>query len=167
MNVSIRPASEADADGFAAVHLQGWVEAYSHLLSPDFFAGRDPAVMAERWRATFGAPDPAVEYLVADVDGDIVGIASAGHGRGDDPPRPDELYMIYVLAAHYGTGVGQALLDSALDTLPAFLWVAEDNPRAHAFYRRNGFALDGARDTIEKWENMAEVRMVRWPTSPG
>lgn len=69
--------------------------------------------------------------------------------------------MINILASHYGMGVGQALLDAAIGDRPASLWVAEDNPRAQAFYRRNGFALDGARDTIERLENMAEVRMVR------
>jgi ribosomal protein S18 acetylase RimI-like enzyme len=39
--------------------------------------------------------------------------------------------------------------------------VAEDNPRAQAFYRRNGFVFTGARDTIEDWEGLPEVRMAR------
>jgi hypothetical protein len=30
------------------------------------------------------------------------------------------------------------LLDAAVGSAPAFLWVAVDNPRAHAFYARNG-----------------------------
>ncbi|MCS6582511.1 GNAT family N-acetyltransferase [Curtobacterium citreum] len=38
----------------------------------------------------------------------------------------------------------QALLDTVLADRPASLWVAADNPRAHAFYRRNGFTPDGA-----------------------
>jgi RimJ/RimL family protein N-acetyltransferase len=39
--------------------------------------------------------------------------------------------------------------------------VAEGNPRAQAFYQRNGFVFTGARDTIEDWEGLAEVRMAR------
>ncbi len=41
------------------------------------------------------------------------------------------------------------------------LWVASENPRAIAFYRRNGFPLDGAQKIEKQWENMESVRMVR------
>ena len=45
---------------------------------------------------------------------------------------------------------------------PAYLWVAEDNPRAHRFYTRNGFALDGATHTEPfLGETLTEVRFVR------
>ncbi len=54
------------------------------------------------------------------------------------------------------------LFDAALEAgEPAYLWVAEDNPRAHAFYRRNGFVADGARKVAEQWEDLTEIRMVR------
>ncbi len=58
-------------------------------------------------------------------------------------------------------GSGQALLDSAVADRSAFLWVAELNPRAIAFYRRNGFEADGAHTVSAEWENLAEIRMVR------
>ena len=61
----------------------------------------------------------------------------------------------------HGSGTGQALLDAAVGDRPAFLWTAEDNPRAQAFYRRNGFIADGARKIEPEWENLAEIRMVR------
>ncbi|MFZ5868948.1 MAG: GNAT family N-acetyltransferase [Actinomycetota bacterium] len=82
--------------------------------------------------------------------------------QGPGPrPRRLELHLIYLLAAHHGTGLGQGLLDAAVADAPAFLWIAEDNPRALAFYRRNGFEPDGARDTIEAWQHMVVVRLVR------
>lgn len=40
-------------------------------------------------------------------------------------------------------------------------WTAEDNPRARAFYARNGFTPDGARKVEPSWEDLAEVRLVR------
>jgi GNAT superfamily N-acetyltransferase len=59
-----------------------------------------------------------------------------------------------------GTGIGQALLE-ALER-PEVLWVAADNPRAQAFYRRNHFAADGATQTEEFFgEPIDEIRMVR------
>ena len=45
---------------------------------------------------------------------------------------------------------------------PLYLWVANDNPRAHRFYQRNGFTLDGAEHTEPfLGETLTEVRFVR------
>ena len=44
--------------------------------------------------------------------------------------------------------------------LPACLWALADNPRAHAFYRRNGFELDGVSKADEFWQ-VLEVRFIR------
>ncbi|MFX5693181.1 GNAT family N-acetyltransferase, partial [Acinetobacter baumannii] len=74
-----------------------------------------------------------------------------------------ELYFIYLLDQFHGTGIGQQLFDAAVDEgEELYLWVAEDNPRAHRFYARNGFALDGA-SHVEPFlgEELTEVRFVR------
>ena len=69
--------------------------------------------------------------------------------------------MLYVLADHHGTGIGQLLLDAVVAPgVPAQLWVAEHNPRARRFYERNGFLPDGA-SFIDERLNLAEVRQVR------
>jgi GNAT superfamily N-acetyltransferase len=98
---------------------------------------------------------------VTEVDGEIRGFATSGRPSGDDAPRDLELWLIYQLASMHGTGSGQALLDNVIGDRPAFLWVAEFNPRARAFYRRNGFEPDGGRKVTAEWENLAEIRMVR------
>ena len=139
--LTVRPADVQDADAIAAVHVRAWQEAYAHLLPADFLAALDVDARAQRWHGI--VTDPTVDVLVAWVDGRVVGWASAGPGRGD-APRDRELEGIYVLATHHGSGAGQALLDAAVGTDPAFLWVADGNPRAEAFYRRNGFLRDGA-----------------------
>jgi hypothetical protein len=38
------------------------------------------------------------------------------------------------------------------------LWVADPNPRAHAFYRKHGFVPDG---TMQVEDGVREIRMVR------
>lgn len=40
-------------------------------------------------------------------------------------------------------------------------WVAKENPRAIAFYRRNGFELDGAEQTDPGAPSITDARMVR------
>ncbi|MCL9663663.1 GNAT family N-acetyltransferase [Curtobacterium albidum] len=138
--LTVRPADVRDADAIAAVHVQAWREAYAHLLPAEFLAALDVDARAARWRGIVAEPD--VDVLVATVDDTVAGWASAGPGRGERP-RDRELEGIYVLAEHHGSGAGQALLDAAIGAAPAFLWVADGNPRAEAFYRRNGFERDG------------------------
>jgi GNAT superfamily N-acetyltransferase len=97
------------------------------------------------------------------VDGEIVGFVGSGPARDRDAPRLRELYFIYLLDAFHGTGIGQKLFDAAVEEgEPVYLWVAEDNPRAHRFYERNGFALDGDSHTEPfLGETLTEVRFVR------
>jgi ribosomal protein S18 acetylase RimI-like enzyme len=80
---------------------------------------------------------------------------------GQEPPRDRQLFSIYVAAEHYGAGVGQALFDATADGGPAVLWVAKDNPRAVAFYRRNGFDFDGTEQADPGAPKIIDARMVR------
>src|SRR5690349_13566256 len=78
----------------------------------------------------------------------------------DDAGTPVELYALYTRAAYWGTGLGQRLWDAVRPDQPCSLWVLEDNARARAFYRRQGFEPDGAQelyDDLGTWE----IRMVR------
>jgi len=57
--------------------------------------------------------------------------------------------------------VGQALLDHVLGDSPAMLWVAAQNPRAIAFYRRNGFEFDGVEKVDPVAPLITDARMLR------
>jgi ribosomal protein S18 acetylase RimI-like enzyme len=142
MTIEVRRASLADARGIAEVHVQGWREAYAHLVPAEALARLSVDQRELRWRELLGAADPGL-WVAADA-GRIVGFARSASARDSDSPRDLELPEIYVIASHYGTGAGQRLLDAALGGAPAVLWVADDNPRARAFYTRNGFRPDGA-----------------------
>ena len=77
----------------------------------------------------------------------------------DDAPAL-ELKTLYVDSAHHGRGVAQALTSRALGSMAAHLWVFEENPRAQAFYRKQGFRADGRR-MIDVDTGVWEIRMVR------
>ena len=143
MVVVVRPATVADAAEIARVHIAAWRETYTRLLPPGALDDLDPVVRAERWTEIIG--DDSTDVWVAEHDGMIIGWASASAGRDVDAPRDLELEGIYVLAAEHGGGAGQALLEAAISDRPAYLWSAADNPRAQAFYLRNGFSDDGTR----------------------
>lgn len=159
-DVEVRVARPDDARGAARVQIQGWRDTYADLVSAEFLAAFDEDAATERY-AGAARPDRA-GFQVAERAGRIVGLALAGEPREEpDPPRDLQLWILYVERDQHGTGIGQALLDAVLGDRPAFLWVADPNPRAQAFYRRNGFVADGARTTDPRWEDIPEIRMVR------
>lgn len=139
----IRRAVLADAAGIARVHVAGWRETYTRLLPEGALDGLDVEAGARRWAATI--TEASVSLVVAERDGSVVGFSAAATARSQERPRDRQLEAIYVLPSEYGRGTGQALLDAVLGDEPAFLWSALDNPRAQAFYRRNGFVDDGER----------------------
>src|SRR5699024_6480060 len=120
-----------------------------------------PRRMAELW-SHWSALGPEYRQYVALVGGEIVGFSGSGPCRDpkEDAPRERELYFLYLLSAWHGTGIGQQLLDVAVEDDAVSLWVAEDNPRAHRFYQRNGFTPDGSRK-VEPFlgETVTEVRL--------
>ena len=167
----IRPAVIADAPGIARVHWDSHQTTYVQTgrVSRERVEAWTMVIRVSFWTANLAIANdvyPAPEGFhrmaiwVAEVDGEIVGWANTSGGRDDDAPRDLELEGLYVLDAHHGTGVGQALLDAAIGDRPAYLWVLGDNPRAHAFYRRNGFVPDGVEQFDEHWQ-VTEVRFVR------
>ncbi|MFH5879650.1 GNAT family N-acetyltransferase [Arthrobacter sp. NA-172] len=163
MEFTLRPATVDDVDPLTRMHLAAWRESYGHLLPPSFFAEHEATIDAriERHRAAVsaGSYNP---MLAQDAEGALVGIACAGQAREDDRPCELELQMIYTLRRVHGMGVGQALVDAVIGTAAAYLWVLEDNPRAQAFYRRNGFRADGTRQLLPPdWHQLPEIRMVR------
>jgi len=158
----VRPVRDVDAEALGRVHAKCWHETYDHLISKAALESVSPRRLAELW-THWAAQGPEFRMSAALVEGEIVGFVGSGPARDKDAPRGRELYFIYLLSAFQGTGIGQKLFDAAVaDGEPVYLWVADDNPRAHRFYQRNGFALDGASHTEPfLGETLTEVRFVR------
>jgi GNAT superfamily N-acetyltransferase len=138
-----RPATVEDAESIARVHATSWRETYGRLVDDP---ATNPWFEVDRrigmWRTNL--EDGLFSTAVAEDPTGVIGFAAAHRTVEPEAVRPEELAMLYVLERAHGTGTGQALLDGVLGGRPASLWVAADNPRARAFYRRNGFTADGA-----------------------
>ena len=152
----LRRPEPDDADELAALHVQTWQETYDHLLPAGFFTSEFLDGRLRLWQHLTSATGGARLVRLAEVaEGNtgavgeeylhkIVGFAVAGPDtESGDGKDNRQLFSLYVLRRLHGTGVGQTLLDEVLGKEPAVLWVAKDNPRAVAFYRRNGFEFDG------------------------
>lgn len=141
--VEVRPAAAADADGLARVHTLSWRQGYAGLLPAPFLAARE--VTPGSWFARL-APRPGTPQNWVAVEGsEVVGFATAGR---PDPEKPAGwLHALYVLASHWGRGVGHRLHGTAVAGLrqlgctTAGLHVLEGNTRATGFYLRQGWQL--------------------------
>ena len=137
----VRRATNADAEAIARVWILSWQQAYAHAFPPEVFAA---LTVEERTRhALEMIRSRGWGVFVSDGDEDLAGYAAVGPSEELD--GCGELYAIYVDAAHWGSGVAQALLERSEDELrargfgDAVLRVLADNPRARRFYERNGW----------------------------
>ena len=124
----VRPAVRADAEAMGRLH---W-------LSANTAYGRDDP-LERRLAASERVFDESGTrpFLAEDDDGSVIGLLTVGD---------DELYAIYVHPDHWGTGVGQELLERAEAELAetctaASLTCMTVNARARRFYERNGWQL--------------------------
>lgn len=150
----------------ARVNVRCWQETYRGLMAdavlddPSFPAARERfwtvALTDERYRDN--------RVAVAERDDALVGIAMSGPPLDADAAWARQLYVLYVLASDHGTGAGPALLEAVVSHEESVaLWVADPNPRAQAFYVREGFVADGT-DQVEG--GVREIRMVCEPRRP-
>ena len=185
--VIIRSASAADAVQIAAVMRDSWFAAYDGIIAtpiidrvtaPDNGARVRQSFRTRPWQRMIAAV--AAGEARGEADTGIVGYASFGPERdvlGAPWPHPltpegsegqvAELYALYVHPAWWSTGTGRALMDEALAKVRAAgyacitLWVLEANARARRFYRRAGFAPDGARHLLADLGSVTEIRYRR------
>src|SRR5690606_38691326 len=87
-------------------------------------------------------------FYFASLDGDVVGYLKLNYGQAQSEPMGSaamEIERIYVFKEYHGRKVAQALYDQGmhvakeLNVEQVWLGVWEQNPRAIAFYRKNGF----------------------------
>lgn len=147
--------------------MAGWRAAYVGLVDADVLAALE--VTGERVAAleqAFAHPAPDQVDLVAEQDGEVVGMARLSGGRDDDTPPAEvtELCALYVAPAHWAAGLGGRLLDEGFARTPQpvqVLWTLSGNARARGFYERRGFALDGAHRGRGLGPGATEVRYRR------
>jgi GNAT superfamily N-acetyltransferase len=164
---TVRAATPAEADAIGRVQVETWRAAYTGLMPAEAVAAFDVEERQRMWReglARVRRPGNAV--FVAEAAGDVVGFASVGAWRedGETSEGVGELFAIYVVPEHWGTGAGRALIARAEASLresgftQAGLWVLEGNARAERFYRAAGWVPDG-RSKVEEFQGATVVEI--------
>lgn len=136
--LNIRFATADDSVAIASVVRESWLEANKTIIPSD----SQRALTNSRTLAGFVAGEWQ-SIRVAEIDGEIVGTV------GVNPAGV--IWMLYVLPAYQGCGVGSALYDAAIGSLKsagqrrAVLEVLAANENAVAFYRARGWVPEGRR----------------------
>jgi len=152
----VRDATTSDVATIAAFQTACWREAYRGLVPDGYLDSVDSRDRERRWRRRLSSG--ARRITVAWAEGEVAGVVSWGAAEQGMPEV--ELKSLYVGAAYRGSGVAATLVERAIGVSPAQLWVFEDNPRAHAFYRKLGCRADGSRQ-VDPDTEVPMVRLVR------
>jgi ribosomal protein S18 acetylase RimI-like enzyme len=193
--IEIRPASAADEPAITQIRQETWLTAYAQIIDPVIIErvtaprGRASAAPpSDRTSLVAEAPPAAaiadarviVGYASYGPERSVASAASVGSGAsGGSGAKPGaltpaglagetgELYTLYVVPAHWSTGVGRALTDAALHGLRTagyrrvVLWTLTENARARRFYDKAGFVPDGATNILAGLGRVEELRYVR------
>jgi diamine N-acetyltransferase len=97
---------------------------------------------------TLEMQDENSEFYFSILDNEVIGYLKINHGQAQTELKDQgslEIERIYVLKEFLGKGVGQVLYNRAIDIAKQeninYVWLGvwEHNPRAIAFYKKNGF----------------------------
>lgn len=145
----VRLAEPADAAALGEAHAEAWLAAYGDVMPAETLA----ALAEERrtiWFGFFTSPRRFDFTVLVRVSPSMLeGFAMLIASRERDGWT--EIRGFHFHPAAWGTGASVALMNAALDAVPAgspvHLWTHRDTPRSHGFYEKVGFTRTGqARD---------------------
>jgi ribosomal protein S18 acetylase RimI-like enzyme len=148
-----RPLGVAEAEDFRRLRLEALD---LHPRAFGALAGEERALGLEVFAERIRGRQPGDAVFGAFVDGRLVGIAGLQRAEGASRCHRAMLQTVHVQPAHRGTGLAEALVRAVVahardhvDQINAF--VAAENGRACAFYRRLGFVATGVQRKMLKF----------------
>ncbi len=147
--IQIRKAKTEDAKTLAELSFKTFWDAFHEhpANAPDDMADyMEKAFSIEQTRRELSEENSI--FLIAEIEDEAAGYAKATLGNleeGISASKPIELNRLYSHQKFLGKGVGKCLMDECFQIAKEngcdvmWLGVWEFNPRAQAFYRKNGF----------------------------
>ena len=129
------------------ISIKTFFDTFSHLNSEANMQAYLNSNLTEQ-KLTNELNTPGSEFYFAWVDDKLAGYLKINTGLAQTELREDsgmEIERIYVLQEYQGKKVGQFLLDNSINLAKekhkSYLWLGvwEDNSKAIAFYKKNGF----------------------------
>lgn len=141
----IRGAIPEDAVAVSQINIQAWQEFYQGILVEEDIKSLSLDEMTRDRQHSYTNIKKGCAYLVALMEGKIVGFCEGGAYKNEEHPRINgKIYTLYVLKAYQNLGVGKQLFQKTLDILKRegiariIVSVFEKNYKAQAFYEHIG-----------------------------
>ena len=170
MTITLRNPTVTDAPAIANLQCVTWRKAYTGVMPDAFLAGLDEAAFTVNWTRALASSGPG-EYQVACIASSIIGFATFGPARDSSIGSLQlkgyaELAALNVHPEYWRCGVGARLLSEVEAALlgrysTMYLWVADGNARAQAFYQKQGFRLFGDPRQSQRVEGVREQAMIK------
>lgn len=164
--IEIRPATLADAQTIAALHVACWGETYTSLAPAEILAEYTLETRLAQWRETLdgaGPQQPPPNVFLALREGSAIGFSACGaqqSGILGERGYAGEFQAIYLLKEAQQLGAGRGLMRVMAQALRergiewGSLWVLRHNFTARKFYEK----LGGRKIGVEgDWRGVPEV----------
>jgi GNAT superfamily N-acetyltransferase len=157
-DVSVRPATPADAAAVARVQAGVWSRLYVGLLPPGELAALDSPESVLSWRtAVASPPTPKHRVLVALEGAHVVGFSALGPAADPDlvPGLDAEIQVLCVAPDRTGSGHGSRLVNASADVARddgfdhVHVWLTEREDELRAFLEKAGWVDDGSRRSLD------------------
>lgn len=161
MSFRIRPLEEKDCALIGPLLREIWLVAYKGIMTEGEMLEQSHKVhTADQIRDEIG--NDRVYSIVAEVGGQLV-----GHARGDLEDQYVEIVRLFLKDAHYGKGIGKAMLTAIEDhfaqTSDFRLDVFEENTRAFGFYISQGYeVVERSSEIQSQGVDVFDLKMRKW-----
>jgi ribosomal protein S18 acetylase RimI-like enzyme len=147
LSITIRKINLADLDMLQQISRETFQETFAASNTEENMNSYlSENLSTDKLRHELNNPDSLFYFAIHDTN--VIGYLKINKGAAQSEKISDrsiEIERIYALASYHGRGVGQRLLEFAInkarDLNAAQIWLGvwEENHRAIAFYRKNGF----------------------------
>ena len=148
MNLNIRKANDSDFDSISKLRNESWLATYpneEHDITYEDILDKLAESSQQTTQETYALNSDDYTTIVAEFGGEVVGFCIVIFGE-----NTNVLKALYVLPEFFGKGIGQVLINKALEMIGdknVVLNVVEYNKRAIKFYEKNGFKIIGKIET--------------------
>jgi GNAT superfamily N-acetyltransferase len=163
-DVSVRPATPADAPSITRVQQVTWRTAFADVLPRSVLDSWDDEAATAAWRTAVSAPPTADHTVLVAVDaGSVVGFAATA------PAGPAREVTVLLVEPRWGRrGHGSRLLAAVADlardagTTTLTTWLTEQDVVTSRFLETTGWAPEGGVRLLQSGDDV--VRQLRWHT---
>jgi GNAT superfamily N-acetyltransferase len=171
-DVSVRPASPADAEEIARIQVQTWQLGYAKVLPRPILDNLDPAAISAGWRTAVTSPPSRAHHVLLAIEGEQpVGFTTFGpdadaQPNDPDPERTTAITALLVEPRWGRRGHGSRLLAAVVDlarengSTRLVAWVPATDASSLEFYRSAGWEADGLQRALDTGAGMVtELRV--------